>query len=172
MVRASHILITPKPEPGADPNKAKADAKKTAEDLLKQIKGGADFADLAKKNSSCPSAAKGGDLDWFGKGRMVPEFDKAAFAMKVGEVSDIVETQFGYHIIKLTARRAAGTMSFEDAKPDIMEFLKQTKQKQFYDEYLAALTKSANIVYPPGKEPEAPKPQAGQPITIQPASPQ
>ena len=70
--------------------------------LLTQIQNGADFGGLAKQHSSCPSGKKGGDLGFFGRGRMVPEFDQAAFSMQVGQVSNPIKTQFGYHIIKVT----------------------------------------------------------------------
>lgn len=92
--KASHILIDIR---GKD-EVGKAEARTQAEDLLKQVKDGGDFAELAKAHSSCPSKSKGGDLGYFEKGRMVPEFSQAAFALKIGEVSDVVETQFGYHI--------------------------------------------------------------------------
>ncbi|MBN1805285.1 MAG: peptidylprolyl isomerase [Sedimentisphaerales bacterium] len=155
-VRASHILI--KPETEADSTEAtpqaKAKAKAKAEDLLKQIKAGADFAALAKANSDCPSSAKGGDLDFFAKGRMVPPFEKAAFAMKTGQVSDIVETSFGYHIIKVTDRKPAATTSFEQAKDDLIRRLTQKQQVALINKYIDSLKATANIVYPPGKEPK------------------
>ena len=153
-VRASHILIKPKTdEAGADPNQEKAKAKAKAEDLLKQIKEGADFAALAKANSDCPSAAKGGDLSFFGKGQMVPPFEKAAFAMETGKVSELVETRFGYHIIKVTDRKAAGTTSFEQAKAGLIQQLTKKKQAELTKEYIDSLKAAASIVYPPGKEP-------------------
>jgi peptidyl-prolyl cis-trans isomerase C len=163
-VRASHILITPKAE-AADPNQEKARAKAKAEDLLKQIKEGADFTALAKANSDCPSAAKGGDLDFFGKGQMVPPFDKAAFAMETGKISDLVETRFGYHIIKVTDRKEAGTTSFEQAKAGLIQQLTQKKQAEMTQKYIDSLKAAANIVYPPGKEPtpSAPPMMAPQP---------
>jgi peptidyl-prolyl cis-trans isomerase C len=178
-VRASHILIKPDTnqatagsaltsDPNADPNQAKAKAKAKAEDLLKQIKGGADFAELAKTNSDCPSAKRGGDLDFFGRGQMVPAFEKAAFALKAGQVSDVVETQFGYHIIKLTDHKDANTIPFEQAKDDIVKLLTQTKQADLAEEYIASLKANANIVYPPGKEPNAP---AASPATTAPPRP-
>ncbi len=158
-VRASHILITPDTtDPDADPNQAKAEAKAKIHDLLEQIQDGADFAELARANSTCPSAAGGGDLDFFPRGKMVPPFDKAAFELEVGKVSDIVETQFGYHIIKVTDRREAGTTSFEQAGDDIIKQLTRKKQSEFTKKYIDSLKAEANIVYPPGKEPTPPMP--------------
>jgi len=84
-----------------------AEKKKKIEDLKKQLDGGADFAELAKANSDCPSGQKGGDLGSFGHGQMVPEFEKAAFAQEIGKVGDIIETQFGYHLIKVTEKSPA-----------------------------------------------------------------
>jgi len=153
-VRASHILIKPEAaDPNADPNEPKAKAEAKARSLLKQIKNGADFAELAKANSSCPSSAKGGDLDFFKRDRMVPAFAKAAFELKVGQVSDIVETKFGYHIIKVTDRK---NDTFEQAKDNIVETLTQKRQGELAKEYIESLKAKAKIVYPPGKEPKAP----------------
>ena len=170
-VRASHILITPDTnDPNADPNQAKATARAKAEDLLKQIKGGADFAELAKANSDCPSSKQGGDLGFFKRDRMVPAFEKAAFELKVGQVSDIVETQFGYHIIKVTDHKDD---TFEKAKDDIMKLLTQTKQAEFAEEYIKSLKANAKIVYPPGKEPQAPtRPAIMAPPSPQPTTPE
>ena len=104
-VRASHILLKTE-------GKDEAAVKTKAEEILKEAKGGADFAELAKKNSEDESNAKnGGDLDYFGRGRMVPEFDAAAFNMETGQISDLVKTQFGFHIIKLTDKKPATTRS-------------------------------------------------------------
>jgi peptidyl-prolyl cis-trans isomerase C len=155
-IRASHILIKPEIAEGsteATPE-AKAKAKAKVEDLLKQIKDGADFAELAKANSDCPSSAGGGDLNFFGKGQMVPPFEKAAFALETGKVSDIVETRHGYHIIKVTDRKQASTTSFEQAKAGLIQRLKQKKQAGLINEYIDSLKAEANIVYPPGKEPK------------------
>ncbi len=86
-VRASHILVK---------------TEKEANDILEQLKGGKDFGEMAKKFSQCPSGKKGGDLGFFGKGRMVREFEDAAFMLQKGEISKPVKTKFGYHLIKVT----------------------------------------------------------------------
>jgi len=148
-IRASHILIKPDvSQPGTDPNQAKAKAKARAEDLLKQIKEGADFAELAKAHSGCASAANGGDLGFFSKGQMVEPFEKAAFQLKPGQLSDIVETQYGYHIIKVTDRKDASVIPFEQTKDDIINGLVQKKQFEFIKEYIQSLKDKASIVYP------------------------
>jgi peptidyl-prolyl cis-trans isomerase C len=152
-VRASHILIKPRPaDPNSDPNETKAAAKAKAQDLLKQIKDGADFAELARTNSDCPSSKQGGDLGFFPRGQMVPAFEEAAFALKPGQVSDVVESSFGYHIIKVTDRK---NDTFEKAKDEILKRLTQTKQAEFAEKYIELLKADANIIYPPGKEPNA-----------------
>jgi peptidyl-prolyl cis-trans isomerase C len=167
-VRASHILISPDPNAlGADPNKAKAAAKAKAEQLLKQVKNDANFAELAKENSSCPSKAKGGDLGFFQKGQMVKPFEEAAFALKVGQTSDVVETEFGYHIIKATGRREPGIAPFEDVKQEVINYLKQSKQNDIRNQFIEKLKADAKIVYPPGKEPRQLPPS--RPVEIAPA---
>ena len=157
-VKASHILLkTQSADPNADPEQVKQQALAKVQDLLIQIKQGADFVTLAKEHSEGPSAPKGGDLGFFGAGQMVKPFEQAAFALKVGQVSDIVETRFGYHIIKLTDREEAIVTLFEEAKDDIIAQLENQKKGEFARQYLESLKAEANIVYPPGKEP-APKP--------------
>ncbi len=89
---------------------------------------------------------------------MAPPFEKAAFALEVGKVSDIVETQFGYHIIKVTGHKDAGTTSFEQARDNIIKQLPRKKQSEFSKKYIDSLKAEANIVYPPGKEPAPPTP--------------
>jgi len=157
-VRASHILIKPvfvdpNTDPNADPNEAKKIAKAKTEDLLKQLKDGADFAELAKSHSACPSAPKGGDLGFFPRGQTVPEFENVAFELEIGQISDIVETEYGYHIIKVTDHKEASTIAFEQAKDNIIRQLTQKKQSEFAEEYIESLKANANIVYPAGKEP-------------------
>lgn len=129
--RASHILIaSPKTAPAADREKAKA----KAQELLAQVKKAPDtFADVARKNSQDPgSAPNGGDLDFFARGSMVKPFEDAAFAMKKGDVSDVVESEFGYHVIKLTDIKAPKQRSFDEMKPELeAELKKQQAQKKF-----------------------------------------
>jgi len=149
MVRASHILIsTELTDPNVDPNQFKAKAKEKAEGLLKQVRDGGDFAALAKENSACPSAAQGGQLPEFGRGQMVKPFEDAAFGLKVGEISDLVETQFGYHIIKVTEHRDPSTITFDQAKDQIVANLKSSQTRQAFQKYIGALQDKAKIVYP------------------------
>ena len=123
-VRARHILVMTKDKPEAD----QAKLKEKAEGILKQLKGGADFADLAKKNSDDPSSAvKGGDMDWFGHGRMVPEFDAAAFKLNAGQMSDLVKTEYGYHIIQTQEKEAARVKPFEEVRGEVIADAKRGK---------------------------------------------
>jgi peptidyl-prolyl cis-trans isomerase C len=158
-VRASHILISSKStDPNAHPNKVKAEAKAKAEMILAKVKApDANFAALAKEYSSCPSAPKGGDLGLFSKGQMVKPFEDAAFALKPGEISGVVETDFGYHIIKVTEHQDPNTTSFDAAKPKILEQLSNQKKGALAQEYIKSLKDAAKIEYPPGKEPVAPQ---------------
>jgi peptidyl-prolyl cis-trans isomerase D len=129
--RASHILIaSPKTAPAAERQAAKA----KADELLAQVQKSPDsFAEVAKKNSQDPgSAANGGDLDFFANGAMVKPFSDAAFSMKKGDISPVVETEFGYHIIRLTDIKVPKQRSFEEARPEIeTELKKQQAQKKF-----------------------------------------
>jgi len=117
-VRASHILLKTE-------GKDEAAVKKQAEEILAKAKGGADFAELAKKYSQDDSnASKGGDLDYFPRGRMVPEFDQVAFSMKPGQISDPVKTQFGYHIIKVVDTKPASQRPLNEVRAQIEDQLK------------------------------------------------
>ena len=102
-IDASHILVMHEDSPRSRQTRSKEDALARIKELQSELKGGADFAEVARENSDCPSSSDGGSLGTFGKGMMVPEFEVAAFALKVGGVSDIVETDFGYHLIHRTA---------------------------------------------------------------------
>lgn len=102
-VRASHILLMYDGSMRSSATRSKQDAQQQIDQIKQQIDGGADFADLAKQHSDCPSGTSGGDLGTFGRGQMVGEFEQAAFGLNVGSISGVVETPFGYHIIKRTA---------------------------------------------------------------------
>lgn len=116
-VKAQHILITL--APGAPAEEAAA-ARRKAEDVLARARAGADFTELARQNSQEPGAAEtGGDLGFFSRGQMVPEFENAAFSMQPGEISDIVQTQFGLHVIKVNERRDESFRSFEEVRPEL-----------------------------------------------------
>jgi peptidyl-prolyl cis-trans isomerase C len=178
-VRASHILALSQPkDPNADPNQVKAAAKAKAEKLLKQVKDGGDFAAIAKENSEDPgSASDGGDLGFFPRGKMVKSFEDAAFAMKPGETSDIIETSYGYHIIKVTEHKDASTPPLEEVKAGIVERLAGEKRNPITKQYIQSLRDKAKIVYAEGEGPApaapatAPKPStASQPaVTVSPA---
>ncbi len=142
-VKVRHILIKTTDKSDADKKKALT----KAEDLLKQLKGGADFATLAKQNSDDPgSAQNGGDLDWVVRGQTVPEFEKVAFSLQPKELSGIVTTQYGYHIIQLIEKQPARVMPFEEVKANLADQLKNDgltdKVQALADQVHAALEKS------------------------------
>lgn len=143
-VRIRHILIAP----GKD--KDDAAAAKQAKDLLTQLRAGGDFAALAKEHSADPgSAAKGGDLGFFAQGRMVPEFDNAAFAMqKPGELSDVIKTQFGYHILQLEERKPAGQQSFDEVKDALLAKVKQAEVQKGRNELAEQLEATMKLDEP------------------------
>jgi peptidyl-prolyl cis-trans isomerase D len=126
-VRVRHILVKTMDKPKEEDEKLK----KKAEDLLKQIRGGADFAELAKKNSEdTVSAAKGGDLDWVQRGQMVKPFEDAAFSLKPKQISDVIKTEFGYHVVEVTAKEEARMKPFEEVRESIQ---KDYQKQQTYD---------------------------------------
>ncbi|MDA8428726.1 MAG: peptidylprolyl isomerase [Geobacteraceae bacterium] len=129
-IRASHILVK---------------TEKEAKDILAKIKAGGNFEELAKKYSTDSSAAKGGDLGWFGKGSMVPVFEKAVLALKEGQISGIVKSDFGYHIIKLTGKRPAGIRPLEEVKDQIKGAIMPQKQQEIFQKIKEQLKKSAKI---------------------------
>ncbi len=121
--KLSHILI--KVDEGASAE-VRGQGQKKAQDLHRRLEGGEDFAQLARENSDDPgSKENGGDLSWVSRGQTVPAFETAAFTLKAGEMSDIVETQFGFHIIKMAELRPSEVMPFEDVQNRIGEFLNQ-----------------------------------------------
>jgi peptidyl-prolyl cis-trans isomerase C len=128
-VRASHILIS---FPQNADDAAKKEARTKAAEVLKEVKAGKDFAALAKQHSTDPgSGPNGGDLGFFQKGQMVPPFEQAAFALKPGETSDLVESQFGVHIIRMVDRQAGRTIPIDEVRPKIQQYLEgQGRQQQ------------------------------------------
>jgi peptidyl-prolyl cis-trans isomerase C len=141
-VRARHILIKLVPE--AD-EAQKAEAQKKIEMIQQKLKNGGDFTELAKEFSEGPSSVSGGDLGFFRRGQMVKPFEEAAFALKANEVSDIVQTRFGYHIIKIVEIKPEGTISYEEIKQRLDEYLKQKKLQEEVALYLNELKKTAKI---------------------------
>lgn len=111
------------------------------------VSGGADFAEEAKKNSDCPSGQEGGSLGWFGRGMMVPEFDKVAFEMKKGEVSGVVSTQFGYHIIYKADEKGGGEQTLVDVHDQVKDLLRHESRGRAMDSFVAELRANAKIEY-------------------------
>lgn len=151
-VHARHILLSLVDEKG-QPSKwesastsEKAAVRKKMEDLQKQVKKGANFAELAEKNSvDKGSAANGGDLGFFGRGQMVPAFEKAAFSLAEGQVSDIVESPFGLHLIKLIEKKPASKLRLDQAENDLREYLFRSSQQKVFEQYVTDLRKSSDV---------------------------
>ena len=141
-VKASHILIKVDPQANAE---QKAEAQKKIDLVQAKLQKGEDFGALAKEYSEGPSGPKGGDLGYFTRGQMVKAFEEAAFAMKPGEVSGVVETRFGYHLIKVTDKTPEGTMPYNDVKEKLGEFLKQKKIQDEINVYVKKLEEKAKI---------------------------
>jgi peptidyl-prolyl cis-trans isomerase D len=177
-IHVRHILVSTEGKSDAE----KKALKSKADDILKQLKGGADFADLAKKDSDDKgSGEKGGDLDWIVKGQMVPEFDSAAFALKPNELSPVVTSNFGYHIIQVLAKEPARVKPFDEVKAELADELKKQdvteKVQMMGDQIHAALEKSpgsaADIAKQYGADlVNAPAVEAGAPIPTLGASPE
>jgi peptidyl-prolyl cis-trans isomerase C len=143
-IRASHILVTV----GKDDTPAvKSEKLAKITKLRKDVVGGADFAQTATQYSDCPSKERGGDLGYFGRGQMVPPFDAAAFALKVGDLSGIVTTDFGYHIIKVTDYKQARTITLDDARQDIASYLQNQQKQAVVGSYIESLRADAKVEY-------------------------
>ena len=127
-VKASHILV---------------DNLDKANELYENIKNGDDFADVARKYSTCPSSRNGGDLGFFGRGQMVKEFEEKSFSMNVGDISEPVKTQFGDHLIHLTDKDSK--KEFEDIKEELMQTLLAQKQQEAYVNKINELRKKYNV---------------------------
>jgi parvulin-like peptidyl-prolyl isomerase len=167
-VKARHILISTGSVKGEDGQSKPVDkeaARKKAEDLLKQVKAGKDFITLAKENTDEPQGkTNGGDLGYFSKGKMVPQFEDAAFALQPGQISDIVESPFGFHIIKVEDRKPA---PIEDVKQEIEEKLKVEVFKKKIDEIVAKshikVAENFKVTSPSGVQALPGAPPAGHP---------
>jgi len=142
-VRARHVLI--RVRPNASPEE-RAAALQKIKDIQRRIKKGEDFADLAKQYSEDPgSKDHGGDLGYFSHGDMVEPFEKAAFGLDVGQTSDIVQTDYGYHIIQVQEKKAASKMSFDEIKDDLREYLFQQRGAKRFEEYVKDLRAKSEI---------------------------
>jgi peptidyl-prolyl cis-trans isomerase C len=142
-VRARHILIRTEAEADAA---AKTEARKQIDGLRQKAVDGADFAELAKTHSQDPgSKEKGGDLGFFARGQMVKPFEDTAFALKENEISQVVESPFGFHLIQVTGRKPAETVAYETVKPRILEHLKQQAIREKLDAYVDGLRQGAKI---------------------------
>ena len=140
-VRASHILI--RVQPGDEAARKKALA--AIQNVHRQAKGGKDFGDLARRHSNDGSAERGGDLGFFTKDRMVPEFANAAFALKPGQISDIVQTSFGYHVIRVVERRPTINVPLEQVTGQVREFLTQQRQQEKAEAFVKVLRSKSKI---------------------------
>ncbi len=141
-VQASHILISFDQKADASSKEA---ARKKIEEIEGRLKKGEDFSALAKEFSECPSSERGGDLGYFERGQMVKPFEDAAFALEPGKVSGIVETQFGYHLIKTVDKKAASVIPFSDINEKLQQYLKNEKVKQETPVYLSNLKAKAEV---------------------------
>ena len=140
--QAQHILVSPAGKDEA----ARTAAKAKIEEIRARVQAGGKFADEAAAHSECPSGREaGGSLGWFGRGMMVPAFDEAAFGMKVGELSGIIETQFGYHIIQKTGHEEETAASFEDVRDAIRDFLRHAARGAALSAHVAELKAKAKI---------------------------
>lgn len=154
---ASHILVRFEKDEAS-----RVAAKTKIESVQKELKDGGDFAELAKQHSDCPSKEQGGSLGKFGRGQMVPEFEQALLKLKEGEVSEPVETQFGYHLIKSAG---ATTQPLDEVQPRITQFLEEQKGQKTYTDLVARLRtdKHAKILVEAAPAPAMPGMPAGAP---------
>ncbi len=141
-IRASHILVKLGPNPTKE---EKEKALKKIKKIQERLKKGDNFAELAKKYSEGPSAKKGGDLGYFSRGQMVKPFEDAAFALDKGQVSDVVQTVFGYHLIKVTDKRPETTLPFEKVKDRLKQYLVEQKLQKMVRNYAENLKKKAKV---------------------------
>ncbi len=140
-VAARHIIFTTE---GVEESEREA-LQEELEGIRQEIVDGADFAEMAEEHSQGPSAPNGGDLGTFGRGQMVPEFENAAFELEVGEISPVIETQFGYHILQVTERVPAQTQSYEEAQERIQQFLTEEERNSGAQAYVTELREDAEV---------------------------
>jgi len=131
-VRAKHILI---------------DNEDKAKEIKEKINNGLSFEDAAREFSTCPSNSQGGDLGTFTRGKMVPEFENAAFELEIGQISEPVKTQFGYHLIQLNEKNEGHDLTFDEAKQDIINKIKYEKQSKAYTEKQNELKEKYSVEY-------------------------
>jgi peptidyl-prolyl cis-trans isomerase C len=148
-VKASHIIVMLEADADQDTKDA---ARQRIDEVLVKANAGEDFAELAKEFSEGPSKDTGGDLGFFGRGQMVPEFEDAAFAMNPGDISDIVETQFGYHIIKVTEKKAERQIPLEEATEQIRQTLLDERTNTEVPTWIEALRANAVIEIAGGED--------------------
>jgi peptidyl-prolyl cis-trans isomerase C len=141
-VRARHILLTWKPLGTQDD---RAELRERMKPILEQARSGVDFAELARKHSEDSSASVGGDLDFFGRGEMVKPFEDVAFALKPGEVSDLVETSFGVHILKVEERKDAELLPLDEVRDKLRAYVSQQKAEQAVRDHLVRLREDAKV---------------------------
>lgn len=141
-VKARHILI--KTDEDADEAEKQA-AREKIQEIAKRIDDGEKFSEVAKEESDCPSSERGGDLGYFSQGQMVKPFEEAAFSLAVGDVSDVVETRFGYHLIKAEDKKTAAKESFDEVKEDLKTQLEQQKIKEKLPSYVENLKEDSDI---------------------------
>ena len=142
-IRASHILI----QVEGDGEAVEAAARETIDSILADARSGAAFAALAREHSDGPTASQGGDLGFFGRGQMVAPFERAAFALRPGEISDVVRTQFGFHIIMLEARRGGEQVTKEEVAESIAEHLKQQRMQGDLETLVQELRSRSEVIY-------------------------
>jgi peptidyl-prolyl cis-trans isomerase C len=140
-VDASHILITTQ---GLS-EEEKEEALQRAEEIREEVAGDADFHEVAREESEGPSASNGGRLGSFQRGQMVPAFEEAAFNLEPGEISEVVETQFGYHIILVTNKSEGQTQSFEEAEAQIQQYLLEQQNNEALQSYVEGLRAEAEV---------------------------
>ena len=116
-----------------------------AQDILEQLKAGGDFSEIAKEKSAGPSAAQGGDLGYLTKGTIIPEIEEVVFALEVEELSEVIKTDFGFHILKITEKKAEAVKALEEVKEDIIQTLLPNKQKEAFENLLEELKGKAEI---------------------------